>query len=306
MNARATPAAEVAIDRDLVGRLVALQLPDLASEPVTFLADGWDNALFRVGDRHVARLPRRSAAVALLDHEVRWLPEIASGLPLPVPVPLFVGAPGAGYPWRWTLVPWFEGEPIGAGELDGPATADALGAFLRSLHRIAPPDAPRNPFRSIPLADRFDSTVDRVRSLAAADEPAFDAARLLELWDRSCHVAAAERPRTWIHGDLHPLNVLAVDGRPTAVIDFGDVAAGDPATDLAVAWMLFDRPDLRARLYRAYGGVDATTDLTARGWALTLGAAMLAGSRDDSMMATIGRRALRHVVDDPARGAHEG
>lgn len=28
-------------------------------------------------------------------------------------------------------------------------------------------------------------------------------------------------------------------GRLSAVIDFADLSAGDPATDLAVAWMLF-------------------------------------------------------------------
>ena len=42
----------------------------------------------------------------------------------------------------------------------------------------------------------------------------------------------------WIHGDLHPGNLLVRDGRLSGVLDFGDVTAGDPATDLSVGWML--------------------------------------------------------------------
>ncbi|MER7151067.1 phosphotransferase [Streptomyces lydicus] len=42
-----------------------------------------------------------------------------------------------------------------------------------------------------------------------------------------------------LHGDLHPANILVDRGRIRAVIDFGDITSGDPATDLSVAWMLF-------------------------------------------------------------------
>src|SRR5450755_2465758 len=53
------PAAEVEVSADLVRRLLADQHPDLARLPVEFLANGWDNELYRVGDGLLARLPRR-------------------------------------------------------------------------------------------------------------------------------------------------------------------------------------------------------------------------------------------------------
>ena len=40
----------------------------------------------------------------------------------------------------------------------------------------------------------------------------------------------------WVHGDLLPGNLLVVEGRLAAVIDFGALNAGDPACDLQPAW----------------------------------------------------------------------
>ena len=99
----ATPAAEVDIDAALVRGLLAAQRPDLADLPVRVVANGWDNAIARVGDEWMARLPRRAASAGLLAHEQRWLPELAPLLPLPVPVPEFVGAPSDDYPWTWSV-----------------------------------------------------------------------------------------------------------------------------------------------------------------------------------------------------------
>ena len=93
-----TPAAEVDVDATLVTALLHAQHPDLASLPVSLVANGWDNAMFRIGTDLTARLPRRLLAVPLLMNERRWLPVIAHGLPLPVPVPVRSGEPGADYP----------------------------------------------------------------------------------------------------------------------------------------------------------------------------------------------------------------
>ena len=65
----------------------------------------------------------------------------------------------------------------------------------------------------------------------------------------------------WLHGDLHPLNLVVADGELAAVIDFGDVCAGDPATDLAVAWMVLPPADHRA-FREAAGARRAVDDAT--------------------------------------------
>src|SRR3954469_14665930 len=113
-----SPVAEVYLDSALVDRLVRAQHPDLAGS-VRPVANGWDNALFRLGDRLCVRLPRRRVAVPLLVNEQRWLPLLAGLATAPVPVPVRVGAPGEGYPWPWTISPWYDGLPAA----DVPAAA---------------------------------------------------------------------------------------------------------------------------------------------------------------------------------------
>ncbi len=135
--------------------LLADQHPDLAELPLRHLAHGWDNESYRLGDDMVVRLPRRDAAAALIVHEQRWLGHLAEQVRLPIPVPLRVGQPGRRYPWSWSVVPWLLGDPWEASPpVDIETAAVELGTFLADLHRPAPPDAPSNPVRGVPLADR--------------------------------------------------------------------------------------------------------------------------------------------------------
>src|SRR5690349_9653047 len=103
------PAAEVAIDEALVRALLRDQHPDLAELPLERVAFGWDNVVLRLGDELAVRVPRRQLAASFIEHEQRWLPELAPRLPLPVPAPVRVGRPALGYPWSWSVVPWMAG-----------------------------------------------------------------------------------------------------------------------------------------------------------------------------------------------------
>ncbi len=288
------PGAEIEVSSDLVGELLEDQRPDLAGLDVAPIGFGWDNVSFLVGEHLVARLPRREAAVPLVDNEIRWLSEIAGRLTLPVPTPVFVGDPGPRYPWRWTLVPWIPGDRVSrAGDFNTRSGATDLGAFLRALHEPAPAEAPYNPFRSIPLTERDGITRKRIGALTMYIDPAV----VLSAWEAALAVQDHEGPPVWIHGDLHPANLLSVDGRLSGVIDFGDLASGDPATDLALAWMLFGKED--QELFRQeYGSVTMSMWDRARGWALSLAVAILANSADNAEMETIGQATLERVVAD--------
>jgi aminoglycoside phosphotransferase (APT) family kinase protein len=101
----------------------------------------------------------------------------------------------------------------------------------------------------------------------------------------------------WIHGDLHPGNVLVDRGRVSAVIDFGDLTGGDPAMDLSAAWMFFPasvRPVFRA----AAGGCDDDTWARARAWAIAFGIACLASSADNEEFSALGHRTAEQALRD--------
>lgn len=253
------PSADLDITVADVDRLLATQHPSLRG-PLTHIAHGWDNDVFRLGAHLAVRLPRRAAAAWLIEHEQRWLPELAPRLPVPVPVPVAVGRPDEQYPWAWSVVPWFEGRrglDVAPGERD--AFAGVLAAVLRALHVPAPSDAPRNPVRGVPLHTR--DAVVRSR-LAAAPE-------LAATWAAGCAAPGWAGAGVWLHGDLHPGNIVVGPGpAPVALIDFGDMTAGDPASDLAVAWLAFTTAGRRvfeADLADRYDEADWTR---ARAWAV--------------------------------------
>jgi aminoglycoside phosphotransferase (APT) family kinase protein len=171
--------------------------------------------------------------------------------------------------------------------------AATLGRFAGALHQPAPPDAPANPFRGVPLRDRAAVVLERIEAIADV----IDVTAVRSSWDGLLATPEWTGPPVWLHGDLHPLNVLVDDGQPSAVIDFGDLTAGDPATDLSLAWMMF--PPRERDVFRdAAGVVDDHTWRRARGWALALALAYLANSADNPLLARIGERTIAAVLAD--------
>jgi aminoglycoside phosphotransferase (APT) family kinase protein len=293
------PAAEFEVTKDLVRRLLAGQHPDLAGLPVEPLANGWDNTLFRLGDELVARLPRRALGAAILVNEQRWLPVLAPRLPLPVPVPLRTGVPGEGYPWPWSVTEFLPGTPAADGQPADPWRAAAdLGAFFGALHTPAPPQAPVNPYRGVPLGQRAETFEQNLRTVSGQ----VDRAAVAAAWEAALAVPPWDAAPVWLHGDPHPANILIDGGRVSGVIDFGDITAGDPACDLSLVWMLLPagcRAGFRAAYAAAGNGVisDATW-ARARGWALNLAVVLLAWTADQPGLNAVGRRTLAAVLAD--------
>ncbi|WP_371784101.1 aminoglycoside phosphotransferase family protein [Streptosporangium subroseum] len=260
----------IEITAELVRDLLRDQHPDLADRPVRLGARGWDNQLWRLGDDLAVRLPwATESADALLRKEHTWLPSLAPRLPLPVPVPQRLGEPSARFPRPWIVTTWVPGEPADRAPVTRAAeAATTLAAFLTALHQPAPEEvdtAGRG--RGGPLAD---SSRWVAQQLASATElgliPDPDAVRAV--WEDAAAAPDWAGPALWLHGDLHPANILTADGTICGVIDFGDLFAGDPAVDLAAAWTLL--PDGAAdRFHDAYQPTpDAATLRRARGWAV--------------------------------------
>jgi aminoglycoside phosphotransferase (APT) family kinase protein len=257
----------------LLRRLLREQAPHLLDRPLVEIAGGQDNAVVRIGNELVGRLPRHEDAVPMMRNELRWLPNAANGLPFVAPVPVVAGEPSAHFPWPWSVSRWVPGDTADVATYDVDAMAQTLVALLRALHRPAPPDAPHNPWRAIPLRDR---ELTHAQVLAELEHPRAD--RLAAELRTLAEVPESDGPKLWVHGDLHPANLVVRDGGLSGVIDWGDLHAGDRAVDLSAVWMLL--PEDRHDGVRDGLAVDDDTWARARGWALVLGV----------MFARIGRR----------------
>ncbi|MEH0936000.1 aminoglycoside phosphotransferase family protein [Micromonospora psammae] len=265
MSATRMHADEISTDPDLLRRLLAGQFPRWADLPVRQVASyGTDHDIYRLGERLVARLPRIGWATAQAAKEAEWLPKLAPHLPLALPVPVAMGGPAEGYPFDWSVCEWLPGENANGTIDDLDRAAVDLAAFVAALRRIDTSDAfPRPPrHRGGPLAE-FDDSVRR--SIGQLGDR-IDGAAALRSWRESLDAPAWDGPEVWVHGDLLPGNLLVVDGRLSAVIDFGCLNVGDPACDLQPAWNVF-AGDSRER-FRAELDVDDASWLRGRGWAL--------------------------------------
>ncbi len=163
----------------------------------------------------------------------------------------------------WTIARWVEGDPADQRPITRTESAEVLAEFLSALHDLAPADAPANPTRGIPLARFQEDDDDRFQVIA--DDVNVDAAR--EVWQTALAAPAWRGAPLWLHGDLHPANVIVRDGALAGIIDFGEMCAGDPATDLSAAWILLPA-GAAARFFDAYEGVDEATVARARGWGI--------------------------------------
>ncbi|WP_158866463.1 aminoglycoside phosphotransferase family protein [Leifsonia sp. AG29] len=287
-----TPPADIATDADLVARLIAEQHPDLAG-PLELVSDGWDNQLYRLGTQLAVRVPRREAAAHLIEHEQQMLPAIAQRVSVAVPVPVRVGAPSERFPWPWSIVRWFEGvDGASLTPTQRSAIAEPLAAFVTQLH-VPAPDAPRNPVRGVPLSTRRDVVRQRLRLLSER----MQVAALDSAWRDALAAPEWDGPPILIHGDLHPGNLLLDEnGGLAAVLDFGDVTSGDPATDVATAWLTFDGDAREA--FREALQPDEATWRRARGWVVTMASALAMNSDDNIRMASLARHALDEVASE--------
>lgn len=287
-----TPIAEFEIDDALVYALLAEQHPDLAHLSLQAVDSGWDNAMFRLGDDLAVRLPRRAAAADLIVHEQIWLPRLSNRLALPTPAPYRIGTPAHGYSWHWSVLPWLAGRSADQNE---PLATQArpFAAFLRSLHVPAPSDAPANPVRGVPLHQRASMVEPRFQRLA--EKTNLITPQILDIWQEAL-AAPLDVPSTWLHGDLHPRNILVEQGVITGIIDWGDITSGDCATDLASIWMLFAESQTRREALEDYGRLSKATLQRARGWAVLFGVMLLdTGLIDHPEHALIGERTLDRV-----------
>lgn len=289
-------ADEIETDPALVHRLLAGQFPHWADLPIELVASyGTDHDIYRLGDQLAVRMPRIGWATTQAAKEGEWLPKLAPHLPLAIPEQLAMGYPAEGFPYDWSVYRWLPG-----GNANGPIddldrAAVDLAAFVRALRRIDTAGAhPRPPGgRGGPIAQGDAHVRDSIRQLGDR----IDGAAVLRSWQESLDAPPWEGAEVWVHGDLLPGNLLVVDGRLSAVIDFGGLNAGDPACDLQAAWNVF-AADSRRR-FRDELEVDDASWLRGRGWVVYQAVTALAYYSDTNPgIVDQAARALAQVLDD--------
>lgn len=260
------------IDEALIRTLVGVHLPAAAALPIAALPGGWDNRSFRLGDRLVVRLPSADRYVAGAEKEARALPMLAGRLPLAIPRLVTAVPAGPMIARPWSVLEWIDGRT--AADVVGEAQvtlAGELARFLGALHSIDPAGGPRPGPHSFGRGGPLAAYDTEMR--AAIARLGVRAGAAAALWE-----AALARPFTappvWLHGDLHPGNLLIRDGLLTAVIDWGLAAVGDPAADLAIAWRWFDADARRA--FRAALPMDDGAWVRGAAWAAWRAAIILA------------------------------
>jgi aminoglycoside phosphotransferase (APT) family kinase protein len=257
------PDGDVTIDAEVVQSLLATSPWPAAQKPV-FYGRGFDNEVW-YSDNRAIRIPRRQEAVNAILIEQRWLNQVVGPLPVKTPAVLFAGKPTDRYPYPWSITHFVEGRTgfectLGVRE----AGAAALGGSLRVLHRVAPPDAPRNPLRGVALERRVDDLQAR---LAAVDTET--SAIVMRHFARGLTATSFDDQALWIHGDIHPGNLVYEDGELHGMIDFSDLACGDPAVDLGGALLTLPSA-AHESFWASYANEDADLRARSLGWAALL------------------------------------
>jgi aminoglycoside phosphotransferase (APT) family kinase protein len=264
------------IDEMLVRGLVDAQFPHWANLPIQpVAAGGWNNKTFHLGNHMLVRLPSAAGYAAQVEKEQRWLPILAPLLPLPIPTPLALGAPANGYPWKWSIYEWIDGEvALPERIIDLVDFATRLARFLVALQSIDTADGPRPGLHNFYRGGTLLTYGAQTRQAIAMLKDKIDVIAATEIWHAALTATWHGKP-VWVHGDVSLGNLLVREGKLSAVIDFGILGVGDPACDLAIAWTLFQGDSREA--FRATLKLDADTWARGRGWTLWKALILAAG-----------------------------
>lgn len=257
----------VVIDAALVQDLIANQFPKWKNlSIVPFALSGWDNRTFHLGDKMLIRMPSRAEYELQVEKEQYWLPKLYPFLPLQIPMPVAIGEPTKGYPWKWSIYEWIEGESIASGYVtDYCQLAEDLAEFLMSLQHIDSTGGPLPGLHSFYRGGSLEVYDNEVKKAVAAIRNKIDAKIVMEIWETAL-ATFWQKKAVWVHGDISVGNLLVSNGKLCAVIDFGQLVIGDPACDLTIAWTLFN--ETSRDIFRRKLDLDDDTWIRGRAWTL--------------------------------------
>lgn len=255
------------IDTKLAKKLIESQFPEwseLCIEPVK--KSGWDNRTFHLGNKMTMRLPSGKEYAPQILKESKWLPILGQRLSYKITKPIAQGKPSEDYPFHWAINEWIDGEPASLSNISNlNQFANDLAIFLSELHAINPENGPPAGAHNFHRGDDLSFYSEEMKSALTKIKDSLEQNIASALWQEAISSRWQKNP-VWVHGDFATGNMLVKDGKLHAVIDFGCLAIGDPACDLAIAWNLLDNPS--RTVFKNTINLDRATWIRAMGWTL--------------------------------------
>lgn len=255
------------INAALVQRLIAEQFPQWSDLPVSqILPGGWDNRMFRLGAHWVVRLPRHADYAPQVEKELRWLPPLSRVLPFTIPQPVGHGKACEAFPLPWSVLRWIDADCVATeAAFATPKFARSLAQALLALQSADATDGPPPGAHCFWRGDALHRYESEVMEALRRLDGQIDGARAMAIWRDAPATSWTQSP-VWVHGDVHPGNILLHDGELHALLDFGNLCVGDPACDLVMTWTTFHGDSRRAFIEAMQH--DENTWQRARAWAL--------------------------------------
>lgn len=292
---------QVDVTAETVGALIGEQFPQWRGREIRPIPSaGTVNAIFRIGDDLSARFPLRltdaGEVLAILEQEAAASAELAGVSPFPVPEPVALGKPGAGYPMPWSVQTWLGGTVASDADPSGSeGFARDLGAFVAALRTA---DTRGRVFSGGGRGGELTQHDGWMEKSFAESGELLDVPRLREVWSRLRGLGRTGAD-VMSHGDLIPGNVLVVgDGldRLGGVLDTGGFAPADPALDLVGGWHMLERGP-RDVLRRELGCDDLEWE-RGKAWAFAQAMGLVwYYVESNPTMSRMGRRTLDRIVE---------
>jgi aminoglycoside phosphotransferase (APT) family kinase protein len=254
---------------DLARKLISQQFPESVHLPIIEVErQGHDNRTYRLGNDLLIRMPTAASYALKVPKEQQLLPQLAKYLSVSIPAPIAMGKPSVDYPYPFSMYKWLPGKSLNLlvlTEQEQLQLAGDLAEFLLELQSITRVVGPQPGQHNWWRGDHVIVYDRGAREQIAQLTNIIDATAALDLWEQACATRWHHDP-VWIHGDLAIGNILIVDGKLSALIDFGGAAVGDPACDLTIAWSYFS--DKAREVFMQKMNLEGDAWLRAGAWAL--------------------------------------
>lgn len=257
---------KVKIDIDLVQKLIAEQFPQWQSLRIHPVAQsGWDNRTFHLGEEMVIRLPSHKEYEPQIEKEYQWLPWLCKQLSFQITQPIVLGKPSSAYPWHWSINRWIEGESASRQNIhDTEYFTEVLGKCLKEFQSLDATGGPQAGAHNFYRGGSLNAYDHEMRLAIPKIKNSHEQSLAASLWQDALSSEWHLSP-VWVHGDIAIGNILVQSGRLQAIIDFGQLAIGDPACDLVIAWNFFSSEE--RELFKNAVQLDNDTWIRALGWA---------------------------------------